>query len=531
MVDFIRNRGAYNGHMVKMKANSFIALDHTFKVASNIGYMRPDKKWVTIYESAFLIMNELGQVMAWQLTKTTSMDEVYHLISSVQKRCPDKLLVIVDNCCCIKQKLQAALGQEIEVKLDLFHAVQRITKHMPKRHPFLTECLKDLKLVFRQPSDIGARRTQPTPDPSCLITNLDNFVKKWKECTFNEWSLIGDSVLKEVAALKVHINKQCLSNIPVKAGTNHNEAIHRVLNTHFSRLSKIGIPLALAIITIVLYQHNSKIQKKVTGEAVHLSDTVLEESENFGIIKKECSETAHWLSSSNLSTSCLDEEIVVTYMSSEVLELISVEQMKQIIKNSVNLTQLIMSLKKITCDSPLFNPKHIPFMSAISNVLLLHNKNKTSEAHQKQFITSILKAWGSQLVPVLGDGNCCFHAVATALILNEKAIRNARDDYLTYKDIELSDCASLSKLLRKKVVEEWLENENEYSGFVKGSIREEAVLYLNDGMFASDLGDTMILALANVLNIPITLFTSVEHHPIINILPRRVEISLPLFLA
>jgi len=39
--------------------------------------------------------------------------------------------------------------------------------------------MADLKLVFRQPSDIGLVRLLSTPDASVINTNLENFVKKW----------------------------------------------------------------------------------------------------------------------------------------------------------------------------------------------------------------------------------------------------------------------------------------------------------------------------------------------------------------
>lgn len=52
--------------MTSIKVQSCIRLDHTFKVASNIGYLRPDGKWVTLYESIFIVLNEDGTVEAWQ---------------------------------------------------------------------------------------------------------------------------------------------------------------------------------------------------------------------------------------------------------------------------------------------------------------------------------------------------------------------------------------------------------------------------------------------------------------------------------
>lgn len=37
----------------------------------------------------------------------------------------------------ILYKLQEVFGEDATVRLDVFHAVQRITRKIPKRHPFL----------------------------------------------------------------------------------------------------------------------------------------------------------------------------------------------------------------------------------------------------------------------------------------------------------------------------------------------------------------------------------------------------------
>lgn len=97
-----------------------------------------------------------------------------------------------------------------------------------------------------------------------ISSNLDFLVRKWEACSHSESSIITEKTKKEVLSLKKHVIKGCLSEIPIGAGTTRNEAFHRVLNTHFSRVSRIGIPLALALLTVL---HNCKLQEKVTGKA------------------------------------------------------------------------------------------------------------------------------------------------------------------------------------------------------------------------------------------------------------------------
>jgi hypothetical protein len=81
-------------------------------------------------------------------------------------------------------------------------------------------------LLFRDPKDTGQIRTLPTPAPDILFQQLDMFITKWKGADVRG-SYILNEVQKELQALRGHINKGCLSNIPPQAGTNRNENLHR----------------------------------------------------------------------------------------------------------------------------------------------------------------------------------------------------------------------------------------------------------------------------------------------------------------
>lgn len=262
LVHFMEKRSYYNYEMSQIPIDNYISVDHTFKVSSNIGYKRSDGKWVTLYNSVFIVLNEIGQVVAWQLTSSTSIDEVAFMLSELKSRIHQPVTVFVDNCCQQRSKLTQIFGEDITVSLDIFHAIQRLVKVMPKKHPMFNYCLRDLRLVFRRSSDIGNSRQKPTPDNDELISNLDNFVKKWKNIELNGWKLFNQKMYAQVNALKLHISRGCLSNIVEGGGTNRNEALHRHINPHFKTKTKIGLPLALALLTLLLYEHNNRITEK-----------------------------------------------------------------------------------------------------------------------------------------------------------------------------------------------------------------------------------------------------------------------------
>lgn len=176
VVHFMKHKNAYNAHMNSIPTTDILSLDHTFKVPSNIGYCRPDQKWITLYSSMLVCMNAVGQVVGWQFTSTTSIDEVCALLLHIKSRTQNQQVqLFVDNCCTVRNKLQEIFGNNANIKLDVFHAIQRITKKLPKRHPFFYECKDDLKLIVRQPSDIGQQRKKDTASPECMLTNIKQF--------------------------------------------------------------------------------------------------------------------------------------------------------------------------------------------------------------------------------------------------------------------------------------------------------------------------------------------------------------------
>lgn len=121
--------------MQSLNCRKSLSLDHTFKVATNVSYVQDDGKWVSMYDSVLFVFNEDGNILTWQFTQSTAFDEVEELLRSLHRRisCLGGIVdtIIIDNCCQWRNKLQYLFGQEVDVKLDLFHAVQRVTKKMP----------------------------------------------------------------------------------------------------------------------------------------------------------------------------------------------------------------------------------------------------------------------------------------------------------------------------------------------------------------------------------------------------------------
>ena len=134
-------------------------------------YWSIKKLWqVTQYVSLFCVMNHIGQVMTWRLTPGVAFAKIESLLTALQECLVQQGKQVtefyIDNCCAWCRLLQCVFGDSLKVYLDLFHAVKRISD---KIHPLRRECMEDLRMVFRDPTDRGFNRTKETPSSAILI--------------------------------------------------------------------------------------------------------------------------------------------------------------------------------------------------------------------------------------------------------------------------------------------------------------------------------------------------------------------------
>lgn len=253
--EYLMNEHLYGKRMCQMKASSLSA-DHTFKVSANIGFWCKGK-WIQLYDSLFIVMNEIGIVVSWKLCKGTAFHEVQDPLQRLKGRLDDLGCSIdyffVDNCCQWRSKLNSIFDSSA-VKLDPFHAIQRITSKIPKKgakgspiRRLRSQLVTGLKLVIRDPTDQGEKRTKPTPSKDVIKTSIANFLKQWKDVEFDGTKLMPQCAVDEINKLLIHVEKGCLSDIPPSGGTSRNEGIHRVLNKTLKK-SRIGIQFAIALL-------------------------------------------------------------------------------------------------------------------------------------------------------------------------------------------------------------------------------------------------------------------------------------------
>jgi len=125
-------------------------------------------------------------VISWQFTNGTSFCYTQALLKNLKQRFEKLGTTIqkktIDNYCQWRNKLQdiPVFGSDVTICLDIFHAVQRVSRALPKKHKLFHQCINDLRFVFRTGGDIGLKRCKATPLPNEILSNMEIFVKKWK---------------------------------------------------------------------------------------------------------------------------------------------------------------------------------------------------------------------------------------------------------------------------------------------------------------------------------------------------------------
>ncbi|PFX20184.1 hypothetical protein AWC38_SpisGene15389 [Stylophora pistillata] len=96
-----------------------------------------------------------------------------------------------------------------------------------------------------------------------------------------------------------------------------------------------------------------------------------------------------------------------------------------------------------------------------------------------------------------------------------------------------NDKYGMSSRLRELTVHEWMSHPEEYELFIgtEQTVNHEALLFLADGHFASDLGNSMPLAMANLLKLPLVVISQMESLSVILITTRETIYYLPIFIA
>ena len=101
-------------------------VDYTFKVEKSIGgHGKQDKKIIKNYKKLFIVLNEEGSVVSWELTDFTLQDKIEPVDTDVKfKLKNDRIGYIYTDTRCSFNNVYEQCFSRVSIKLDLFHATQ-----------------------------------------------------------------------------------------------------------------------------------------------------------------------------------------------------------------------------------------------------------------------------------------------------------------------------------------------------------------------------------------------------------------------
>ena len=376
--------------------------------------------------------------------------------------------------------------------------------------------------------------------------------------------------------LLLHVRKGCLSHIPPTGGTSRKEGIHRVLIKSLKE-SRIGIQFAIALLGALFYVWN---KKQLSGEQTRKKIRVVpsieshfntvdniyieERSEHFGIMDfgdftttetdgdsaydSACSNDSGSLESSSAdivdklneylqdnespdSSSDEEESFSIVSTSNNFPVSLSEKQMYSILTSSKSMQELCSYIHEAG-QFGRFDPKIVTFVK--STLTLLHSK--FSSQRNSTSLDDILANYSMHRVLISPNGNCFVLAIAYGLghVIPKQP---DSEEILQHLDsLGLESCSNgedVCAKLRKLMFDEWMTHPHLYQHFLTGEqiFDTEAKLFLNNGHFATDLGNAMPLAMANALKLPIVIFTEMENMPVLPITPRETIKCMPIFLT
>ena len=210
----------------------------------------------------------------------------------------------------------------------------------------------------------------------------------------------------------------------------------------------------------------------------------------------------------------------------------SAEQILQMLQYGLSLFKVMLILEK-SQEMKSFSFSKLLFMSRA--LLHVHSLIETSE--RRSDINSQVSSFWYNIEPVPGDGNCFFHAVSFQLLQllkgeNGQSIQNGLHALGLSLDQSL---ATIAAVLRQRVVDEWqgpfIDDYQQFFDNSEMDVYTEAEKFRCSGEFCRPLGDTMPLAMANVLQLPIVLITSAQNMPIVTVTPRSIIHEASIVLA
>ncbi|XP_031559544.1 uncharacterized protein LOC116295769 [Actinia tenebrosa] len=552
--DFEGEKKYYDEELRKTKAK-VLSFDHTFKVSKHIGVARNgDSQIVGQFSNLFIGLNENKDIVIWKLTRSTKFEEVKDVLVELNERIiaeNERIETIyVDDCCKVRAQYKTIFRNKEDIKLDLFHGVQRVVKTLSKKSEASKRLANEFGLVFRANGDLGNVRNLPTPDPEQIEENLDHFEWAWSEILLSKEYT---ETRNEIDKLKVHIRKGCLSGINPGEGTEGNEVLHHFINRCLlCGSTTIGPELAIAVLTILFYSLNSKKKERKHERNARTNIYMPIEgviTKNYGLEhKKSLTKKVLQEDNSRKEKGCTTTDGKECSKDSSVLlvadhiQNLCNEVIAETILNHVETMHSILDRINKECNNRSFNILDFPILQlkGLQNVIDHFNNDGSSieETTTTNQLARNLSGLGLEVDDVDGDGDCAFTSIMKQVIdLSLRTEGEVRDRLLLHLEVLGLNTQSVAENvnpLRQLFVDHLCESANYYAqvlGMEENELLAEAELFKRAGTYNYQVGDLVVKVCAEVLNLAIVVITSIDGAPCIPFIPPRLCCDCPIYIA
>jgi len=535
----------------------YITAGYYFKVATTIGEKLDSGKWTTHFKNIYTVMNEKGQVIAWKFSKEKDLNEVKDILVGLQMRFQKQgrqlEMILVPECCESRDQFQAIFGSEVPVKFELSKAIHRVVRKIPAKkredNQLTKACVRDFALSLRYPSDRGDIRQQETPSSDVITENLDAFVTGWKDIIEGTERVLTLAAQRQIVQLRSHIELGCLSEIPVSSGSETVAELENILKPVLER-KFLNADMALALISTLLYVWNERKANQLPIGAlvrpIAKYRGTLEVSgftpsaERFGIVKTD-EESNDFLSSASysfdvLALQCLILDAFDGHKEANVQpsgneSSLSQTALKKVIARASNLMSVWELLKTQAVQEVSINPRLMHLMACS---LILFSRNECAiddRSNHDERLNEVLRYYQLMVFSEKKDtteADGFFTAVSSGLnsiLRSDLPETESVKQHLASIGYHTDEGSSLDEnvsVLRQLISDEWLASEEEYSKLLVShmiNFAEEAQAFRNGGYFKAEMSNLLPIAAAKVLRVPIIIFTSLQHFPIVPVVP------------
>lgn len=155
-------------------------------------------------------------------------------------------------------------------------------------------------------------------------------------------------------------------------------------------------------------------------ESTHASEL------QFGIVAKDTTASLHEWATQVLANpsmiqatqNTVEEVLDYVSISTEDSTMISLSEALGLLESVIHLSNLTKSIwKQFPKGASLFHYQFLP-LSPQCPAYFFHEQPQADLAESVTSLDHVIAAWGMERLPVCGDGNCCFSAVASGMIIS-----------------------------------------------------------------------------------------------------------------